>query len=76
MARNVAETKFIDEFTRYRLVTWARDTLLEGSFTVLEDDQEYLDYALSKSWASSKNGENRVLSKGYDVATSRLKKGG
>jgi len=79
-----AET-FIDQFTRKLLVDWAHHQITGGEIgspPPLEvcgprqcayGYKPYIEHAISKGWLS-KDGQ-RVLARGFSVATSAIKRG-
>lgn len=79
-----AADTFIDQYTRKLLVDWAHHQVTEtqGGIPPLEvcgrqqcsyGYAPYIAHAISKGWLS-KDGQ-RVLARGYAVATSALKRG-
>jgi hypothetical protein len=71
MPRSVAEEKFIHEYTRELLVTWASQCILTGAIQT-PNPPEFLAHAVEKGWVS-KDG-CRVLAAGYTAAAGQLKR--
>ena len=68
-----SETDFIDQYTRKLLVGWA-DLQARGTTSIeVGDHALYLEHAKTRGWVS-KAAPHRVLSGGFTVATSFLKR--
>lgn len=73
--RSKAESAFIDQYTRSLTVGWADHMvrLPEGDLPLKLECPVYVEYALSKGWLT-KRTPHKLTAKGFQVATSFLKK--
>jgi hypothetical protein len=67
-----AETDFINEFTRTRLVKWCAYYLKHGDLPASEQEGVFWEHAMAKGWVSKKDG--RILSTGFKTAASFLRR--
>lgn len=70
MGRTKNELRFLDRYTRSKLVEWSVAQITTGEFIVGEGDMIFWEYAKSKGWIG-KGGQ--IVDKGFSTAASFLK---
>ena len=70
--RTKAELDFIQEYTRQLLVEWAHQQVNGKVPAILDEQEPYAEFAISKKWLSS--DKSRILATGFNTAAAFLRR--